>query len=68
VLAVFAIVAAWYARKAFLKQSQEVAAVERQVTDGQELTSQQAELLMSPPSARLAVPRGLAPAGHFGRA
>jgi hypothetical protein len=45
VLAVFAIITAWYARKAFLKQSQEVAAIERQVTDEQELTRQQAELL-----------------------
>lgn len=45
VLAVFAIVTAWYARRAFLKQSQEVAAVERQVADEQELTRQQAELL-----------------------
>jgi hypothetical protein len=44
-LAVFAIVTAWYARKAFLKQSQEVAAIERQVADEQELTKQQAELL-----------------------
>lgn len=31
VLAVFAIVTAWYARRAFLKQSQEVAAIEQQV-------------------------------------
>jgi hypothetical protein len=45
VLAVFAILTAWYARKAFLKQSQEVAAIERQVADGQELARQQAELL-----------------------
>lgn len=30
-LAVFAIVTAWYARKAFTKQSQEAAAIERQV-------------------------------------
>ena len=45
VLALFAIVTAWYARRAFLKQSQEVAAIERQVADGQELTRQQAELL-----------------------
>ena len=29
VLAVFAIVTAWYARQAFLKQSQEVRAIER---------------------------------------
>jgi hypothetical protein len=45
VLAVFAIVTAWYARRAFLKQSREVAAIERQVADGQELARQQAELL-----------------------
>jgi len=45
VLAVFAIVTAWYARRAFLKQSQEVRAIERQVQDAQELTRQQAELL-----------------------
>ena len=45
VLAVFAIITAWYARKAFIKQSQEVAAIERQVADGQELARQQAELL-----------------------
>lgn len=45
VLAAFAIVTAWYARRAFLKQSQEVAAIERQVADGQEVSRQQAELL-----------------------
>jgi hypothetical protein len=45
VLAAFAIVTALYARKAFLKQSQEVAAIERQVSDAQELARQQAELL-----------------------
>jgi hypothetical protein len=45
VLAVFAIVTAWYARRAFLKQSQEVAAIEQQVKDGQELAGQQAEVL-----------------------
>lgn len=45
VLAVFAIVTAWYARRAFLKQSQEVAAIERQVADGQELTRQQGKLI-----------------------
>jgi polysaccharide deacetylase 2 family uncharacterized protein YibQ len=45
VLAAFAIVTAWYARQAFLKQSQEVRAIERQVSDGQELARQQAELL-----------------------
>jgi hypothetical protein len=45
VLAVFAIITAWYARRAFLKQSQEVRAIEQQVRDAQELTQQQAELL-----------------------
>jgi hypothetical protein len=45
VLALFAIVTAWYARRAFLKQSAEVAAIERQVADDQELTRQQAELI-----------------------
>jgi hypothetical protein len=45
VLAIFAIVTAWYARQAFLKQSQEVSAIERQVKDQEELTQQQAELL-----------------------
>jgi hypothetical protein len=45
VLAVFAIVTAWYARRAFLKQSQEVAAIETQVADGQQLTRQQGELI-----------------------
>ena len=45
VLAVFAIITAWYARRAFLKQSQEVSAIERQVKDQEELTQQQAELL-----------------------
>lgn len=45
VLAVFAIVTAFYARQAFRKQSQEVSAVERQVKDQQELTMQQSELL-----------------------
>ena len=45
VLAVFAIVTAFYARQAFRKQSQEVGAIERQVKDQQELTRQQAELL-----------------------
>ena len=34
-----------YARKAFLKQAQEVAAIERQVADEQELTRQQAKLI-----------------------
>jgi hypothetical protein len=45
VLAVFAIVTAFYARQAFRKQSQEVSAIERQVKDQRELTRQQAELL-----------------------
>jgi multidrug efflux pump subunit AcrA (membrane-fusion protein) len=36
---------AWYARRAFLKQSQEVRAIEQQVQDAQELTRQQGELL-----------------------
>jgi hypothetical protein len=44
-LAVFAIITAWYARRAFLKQSQEVRAIEQQVQDAQEITRQQAELL-----------------------
>jgi hypothetical protein len=45
VLAIFAIVTAWFSRRAFLKQSQEVAAIERQVVDGQEAARQQGELL-----------------------
>ena len=45
VLAIFAIVTAWYARRAFLKQSLEVLAIERQVKDQEVLTRQQAELL-----------------------
>jgi|ERR1700722_3438738 len=45
ILAAFAIVTAWYARKAFLKQSQEVRAIESQVADGQQLTRQQGELI-----------------------
>jgi hypothetical protein len=45
VLGVFAIVAAFYARQAFRKQSQEVRVIERQVKDQQELAKQQAELL-----------------------
>ena len=45
VLALFAIVTAWYARKAFLRQSQEVRAIERQAADGQELIRQQAQLI-----------------------
>jgi hypothetical protein len=45
VLAVFAVVTAWYARKAFREQSREVAAIEQQVNDEQEVTRQQGELL-----------------------
>ena len=45
VLALFAIVTAWYARRAVLKQAQEVRAIESQVADGQELTRQQGELI-----------------------
>lgn len=45
VLAVFAIVTAWYALRAFLKQSREVAAIERRVLDGQELACEQGELI-----------------------
>lgn len=45
VLAVFAIVTAWYASQAFRKQSQEVTAIEQQVKDEQALTRQQTELL-----------------------
>lgn len=45
VLAVFAIVTAVLAGLAFLKQSREVRAVERQVADGQEVAQQQAGLL-----------------------
>jgi len=45
VLAVFAVFTAWYARKAFRKQSQEVAAIEQQVSDQKELTARQADLL-----------------------
>jgi hypothetical protein len=41
-LAAFAIVTAWYARRAFLKQSQEVRAIEQQVMDQEEVTRQQA--------------------------
>ena len=39
-LAVFAIVTAVFAWLTFRKQSREVAAIERQVTDGQELARQ----------------------------
>jgi ABC-type protease/lipase transport system fused ATPase/permease subunit len=45
VLAAFAVVTAVYARKAFREQSREVAAIEQQVMDEQEITRQQAELL-----------------------
>lgn len=45
VLAVFAIVTAAYARKAFLKQSQAVVAIEQQVSDQKDVTAQQAELI-----------------------
>ena len=44
-LAVFAIVTASYARRAFLKQSQEVRAIEQQVQDAQELTRISAPVL-----------------------
>jgi hypothetical protein len=44
-LAVFAFITAIFAWLAFRKQSREVAAIERQVTDEQEVTRQQAELL-----------------------
>jgi len=45
VLAVFAVVTAVYARKAFREQSREVTAIEQQVKDEQEVTRQQGELL-----------------------
>ena len=45
VLAVFAVVTAWYARKAFSEQSREVTAIEQQVKDEQEVSRQQGELL-----------------------
>ncbi len=45
ILAVFAIVTAFYARKAFRQQSKEVDAIEKQVKDQEELTRQQADLL-----------------------
>lgn len=45
VLAVLAIATAVFAFLAFRKQSQEVRAIEQQVTDAEELTRQQAELL-----------------------
>jgi len=44
-LAVFAVVTAVYAARAFGEQHKEVAAIEQQVKDEQELTNQQAELL-----------------------
>jgi cell division protein FtsB len=43
VLAFFAIVTAWYAHRVFLKQSQEVRAIEQQVQDAEELARQQAD-------------------------
>jgi hypothetical protein len=45
ILALFAIVTTYYARRAFLKQSQEVRAIEQQVKDQEEPSRQQAELL-----------------------
>jgi hypothetical protein len=45
VLAAFAVITAVFAVLAFLKQSREVRAIERQVTDQQELTQQQGQLL-----------------------
>jgi hypothetical protein len=45
ILASFAVVTAWYARKAFREQSREVAAIEQQVKDGQDISRQQSELL-----------------------
>jgi len=45
VLAVFAIITGVLAALAFLKQSREVRAIERQVSDEQEVTAQQAQLL-----------------------
>lgn len=45
VLAAFAVVTAWFARKAFLKQSEEVAAIEQQVSDQKDLAASQAEML-----------------------
>ena len=44
-LAILALITAVFAGLAFRKQSQEVRAIERQVTDQQEVTRQQAELL-----------------------
>jgi hypothetical protein len=45
VLALFAVVTAWYARNAFREQSKEVRAIEQQVKDGREVAKQQAALL-----------------------
>ena len=45
VLAVFAVVTAWYARKAFREQFKEVRAIEQQVEDGRKVAKQQADLL-----------------------
>jgi hypothetical protein len=45
ILAVFAVITALYARKAFRKQSEETAAVVRQAADGQKLIDQQAKLI-----------------------
>jgi len=44
-LAILALTTAVLAGLAFLKQSREVRAIERQVTDAQEVTRQQAELI-----------------------
>jgi hypothetical protein len=45
ILAIGSVIAAWYAVRAFAGQSREVAAIEQQVRDGQELARQQAQLL-----------------------
>jgi hypothetical protein len=45
ILAIGALITAWYAARAFAGQSREVAAIEQQVSDGQELARQQAKLL-----------------------
>jgi hypothetical protein len=45
VLAVFAVVTAWYVRKAFREQFKEVRAIEQQVEDGRKVAKQQADLL-----------------------
>jgi len=44
-LAAGAAVTSWYAVRAFSEQHREVAAIEQQVKDGQELAEQQAKLL-----------------------